>query len=93
MSLLTHVNYELNMQRKQLMKPDIDKDYVSLCSPHVPFTDLLFGDGLQKQLKDIGDVNKKGQRSKVIEAFKEIPRITTTTTVTAIPFHNVTQKT
>ena len=78
------------------MKPDIGKDYVSLCSPHVPFTDPLFGDGLQKQLKDIGDVNKKGQRSKVIEALKEIPRITTTTTtttVTAIPFHNVTQKT
>lgn len=62
LSLLTHVNYELNMQRKQLMKPDIGRDYVSLCSPHVPFTDLLFGDDLQKQLKDIGDVNKIGAK-------------------------------
>ena len=45
LSLLTHVNYELNMQRKQLMKPDIvGRDYASLCSPHVPFTDWLFGD-------------------------------------------------
>ena len=50
------------MQRKQLMKPDIGKDYASLCSPHVPFTDLLFGDDLQKQLKDIGDVNKIGAK-------------------------------
>ena len=39
LSLLTHVNYELNMQRKQLMKPDIGRDYASLCSPYVPFTD------------------------------------------------------
>lgn len=62
LSLLTHVNYELNMQRKQHMKPDIGRDYVSLCSPHVPFTDLLFGDDLQKQLKDIGDVNKIGAK-------------------------------
>ena len=46
----------------QLMKPDIGKDYASLCSPYVPFTDMLFGDDLQKQLKDIGDVNKIGAK-------------------------------
>ena len=62
LSLLTHVNYELNMQRKQLMKPDIGRAYASLCSPHVPFTDWLFRDNLQKQLKDIGDVNKIGAK-------------------------------
>ena len=62
LSLLTHVNYELNMQRKQLMNIDIGRDYASLCSPHVPFTDWLFGDDLQKQLKDIGDVNKIGAK-------------------------------
>ena len=38
LSLLTHViNYELNMQRRQLMKPDIGKDYASLCSQQIPF--------------------------------------------------------
>ena len=51
LSLLTHVNYELNMQRKQLMKADKGKNFASLCSPHVPFTDMIFGDDLQKQLK------------------------------------------
>ena len=60
LSLLTDVNYELNMQRRQLMKPDIWKDYASLCSQQIPFTDFLFGDDFQKQLKDIGDVNKIG---------------------------------
>ena len=62
LSLLTHTNYELNIQRKLFMKPDIGKDYNALCSPHVPFTDWLFGDDLQKQLKDIGDENKTGAR-------------------------------
>ena len=62
LSLITHVNYELNMQRRQLMKPDIGKDYASLCSQQIPFTDYLFGDDLQKQLKDIGDVNKTGAK-------------------------------
>ena len=62
LSLLTHTNYELNIQRKLFMKPDIGKDYAALCSPQVPFTDWLFGDDLQKQLKDIGDENKIGAR-------------------------------
>ena len=74
LSLLTHVNYELNMQRKQLMKPDIGRDYASLCSPHVPFTDLLFGDDLQKQLKDIGDVNKIGAK---VQGHRGPPRPST----------------
>ena len=75
LSLLTHahVNYELNMQRKQLMKPDIGRDNASLCSPHVPFTDWLFGDDLQKQLKDIRDVNKIGAR---VQGHRERPRPT-----------------
>ena len=62
LSLLTHVNYELNMQRRQLMKPDIGKDYASLCSQQIPFTDYLSGVDLQKPLKDIGDVNKIGAK-------------------------------
>ena len=62
LSLLSHVNYELNMQPKQLMRPDIGRDYASLCSPHLPFTDWLFGDDLQKELKGIGDVNKIGAK-------------------------------
>lgn len=62
LSLLTHTNYESNIQRKLFMKPDIGKDYTALCSPHVPFTDWLFGDDLQRQLKDIGDENKIGAR-------------------------------
>ena len=72
MSLLTHASYEINMQRRLLLRPDIGKEYSALCSSQLPFTDFLFGDDLQKHLKDIGDQNKigakitpnyKGQRS------------------------------
>ena len=33
LSLLTDVNYELNIQRRFLMKPDIGSEFGSLCSP------------------------------------------------------------
>ena len=58
MSLLTHVHSELNVHRRLLMKADIGKVYAPLCSSDVPVTDFLFGDDLQKHLKDIGDQNK-----------------------------------
>ena len=44
------------------MKPGIGKDYASLCSQQIPFTDHMFGDDLRKQLKDIGDVNTIGAK-------------------------------
>ncbi|CAB4001459.1 Hypothetical predicted protein, partial [Paramuricea clavata] len=43
---------------KIVYEPDNGEDYAALCSPQVPFTDWLFGDDWQKQLKDIGDKNK-----------------------------------
>ena len=33
LSLPTHVNYELNMQRTQLMKPDIEGKTMPRCAP------------------------------------------------------------
>lgn len=54
LSLLTHVNYEVNMQRSVLMKPDIGKEFSSPCSRLVPFTDSWFGDDLQSNLKILG---------------------------------------
>lgn len=44
------------------LKPDIGKEYSALCSSQLPFTDLLFGDDLQKHVKDIGDQNKIGAK-------------------------------
>ena len=46
------------MQRRLFLKPDIGREYSALCSSQLPFTDLLFGDDLQKHLEDIADQNK-----------------------------------
>ena len=61
LSLLTHASYE-NLQGRLLLRPDIGKEYSALCSSQLPFTDFLFGDDLQKHLKDIGDQNKIGAK-------------------------------
>ena len=56
------------MQRRLFLKPDIGREYSALCSSQLPFTDLLFGDDLQKHLKDIADQNKIG--AKITPAHK-----------------------
>ena len=49
------------------MKPDVGSEFGSLCSPMVPFTDYLFGEDLQKHLKDIGDENKQEPNSREVQ--------------------------
>ena len=49
--------YEINMQRRLLLRPDIGKECSALYSSQLLFTDFLFGDDLQKHLKDIGTVS------------------------------------
>ena len=61
LSLCAHTNFNLNVQRKFLMKPDIGKDYAALCTSDQPQTEWLSGDNLSKFLKEIGDVNRIGK--------------------------------
>ena len=61
-ALCTHANSELNTRRKELIKPDLHDDYKHLCSPSLPSSSLLFGDGLSKQVKDLTEVNKVGRK-------------------------------
>jgi len=36
-SLLTHASYEINMQRRLFLKPDIGREYSALCSSQLQF--------------------------------------------------------
>lgn len=45
-----------------LLRPDIGKEYLALCSSQLPFMDFLFGDDPEKHLKEIGDQNKIGAK-------------------------------
>jgi hypothetical protein len=49
---------ELNVKRRELLKPDLNASYKLLCAPSVPMTEELFGDDLSTQVKDITEANK-----------------------------------
>jgi hypothetical protein len=50
-ALLGHVTHQLlSMHRRQAIKPFLNKEYATLCSPQGPVTEFLFGDELQSQL-------------------------------------------
>lgn len=58
LALLGHTKYELLLKRHEAIRPTLNKEYIALCSPNVPVTSLLFGNGLQQQLNNIKASNK-----------------------------------
>jgi len=56
-------NFELVMRRREGMKHAISKDYAHLCAPSVPFSDKLFGDDVNKTIKEIDEENKVNRKA------------------------------
>lgn len=48
LALLGHSKNEVNLKRRELIKPDINDHFKQLYSSHTPVTKLLFGDDLPK---------------------------------------------
>ena len=63
-ALIGAANFELNMRRRDNVKPELNEDYKHLCSSSVPFTDFLFGNDsdLSKQLKDLAEATKVSKK-------------------------------
>lgn len=63
-ALIGAANFELNMRRRDNIKPELNEDYKHLCSSTVPFTESLFGDDseLSKQLKDLAEATKVSKK-------------------------------
>jgi hypothetical protein len=61
-ALLGYANRQINLARRDFMKPDLDTNYVHLCAQSVPYTSYLFGDDVSKAAKDIEDTRKIGSR-------------------------------
>jgi flagellar motor protein MotB len=59
-TLLGHATHQLSMHRRQAIKPFLNKEYATLCSPQGPVIEFLFGDELQSQLNNIKASNKIG---------------------------------
>ena len=49
---------ELNVRRRDLIKPGINKDYAHLCVANIPASEWLFGDDLAAKVKDLSELNK-----------------------------------
>ena len=54
-----HGNYELNLRRRELIKPDLHKDYHPLCSTAKSRSSFL---GVSKEVKEIADLNRVGNQ-------------------------------
>lgn len=62
LALLGQANRQLNLTRRDFMRPDLREDYAHLCNHSSPFTSELFGDDVGKKAREIEDCNKIGNR-------------------------------
>lgn len=60
--LLALASSHLSSKRKELIAPDLAYQYRQLCSANRPVSQLLFGDELQKTLRDIKEAQSVGAR-------------------------------
>lgn len=56
--LLLSANREFNLKRRDLIRPDLNKQYAALCNPSTPITTFLFGDDLNKEVEELTKSNK-----------------------------------
>ena len=56
--LFANANQELNLRRREMLRPQLNANYRYLCAPSNPVTGQLFGDDLPKAIKDIADTNR-----------------------------------
>ena len=50
--LLLCSNRELALKRRDLIRPDLNKQYASLCNRFTPVSSFLFGDELNKEVEE-----------------------------------------
>ena len=56
--LLLSANRDLNLKRRDLIRPDLNKQYASLCNPSTTISTFLFGDDLNKEVEELTRSNK-----------------------------------
>lgn len=56
--LLLSSNRELNLKGRDLIRPDLNKQYASLCNSSTPVSSFLFGDELNKEVEELTKSHK-----------------------------------
>ena len=57
-TLLMDAKHDLDMRRREFIRPDLQNDFRVLCNQRNPVTESLFGDELSKNIKDITELNR-----------------------------------
>ena len=73
--LLLSSNRELVLKRRDLIRPDLNKQYASLCNPSTPVSSFLFGDELNKEVEELTKSHKLSNKvtpKKLMEPYKAI---------------------
>ena len=61
-ALLGQANKQINLARKDFLRPELSREYSHLCHHSRPVTNMLFGDDVSKSAKEIEDVSKISNR-------------------------------
>ena len=56
--LLLSANRDLNLKRRDFIRPDLNKQYASLCNPSTTISTFVFGDDLNKEVEELTKSNK-----------------------------------
>ena len=57
-ALLLLANRDVNLKRRDLIRPDLNKQYASLFNPSITISTFLFGDDLNKEVEELTISNK-----------------------------------
>ena len=61
LTLVAHSVYEVNLIRRELIRPDLNKQYKQQYKQQTPISKLLFGTDLPKAIKEISKTSKVSQ--------------------------------
>ena len=61
-ALLGHTNKQINMLRRDLLKPELRNEYSHLCTHSLPYINQLFGYDVSKTAKEIEECSKMGYK-------------------------------
>ncbi|XP_046843372.1 uncharacterized protein LOC124437439 [Xenia sp. Carnegie-2017] len=68
-AILGYVSFELSQRRRDAIRPNLHREFSTLCRSHVPVTKYLFADELQTQINHIRTSNKFWQRDNKLFSY------------------------
>ena len=90
--LLMSANREINLKRRDLLRPDLNKQFGALCNPSTSLSTFLFGDDLNKEVEDLTKANKLSVKVNQKQRFTPY-RIPSTSTSSRSQSHHGQQNT